>query len=64
MSIVLPSVLNMTNQKAENYIADSNLRGMHTVDILNVYYCYQGNQFADDHDVLLANNSSSTVKVF
>ncbi|VDI28189.1 Hypothetical predicted protein [Mytilus galloprovincialis] len=26
MSIVLPSVLNMTNQKAENYIADINLR--------------------------------------
>lgn len=64
MSIVLPSVLNLTEQKTENYIEDGDLRSMHAVDMSNVYCCYQGSQFADDNEVLLAYNSSPMGKVF
>lgn len=66
MSIVLPLVLNLTEQKAETYVQDCDLRStcMHAVDISKMYCCYLGTQFEDDNKVLLAYNSLSMMKVF
>ena len=61
MSIVLPSVLNLTEQNADKFIQDGELSIMHAVNISKVYCCYLGGRAID---VLLAYNSSSMMKVF
>lgn len=64
MSIVLPSVADLIEQKANNYIQDGHLRSMDEVDILHVYCRYHDGQFVDDSDVSFDDSIASRGKVF
>lgn len=65
MSIVLPSVLNLSQQKVEKYIQDEHLRSMYEqVGIGMAQSLYLRGQFANIEDVLIFDKIGSRVAVF